>query len=148
MKRTLITAIVATSLLLGLNACQKYEEGPIVSFRSKFDRVVNTWKAKNVFRGDVDVTAWYADWQLDLMEDGRLVLTDRDVLDSLVTQEGFWDLANDNDDLQFLYTDPPVSNDRSTVEILKLMEEELWYAHHTDTVVWQFRLVPAFADAK
>lgn len=143
MKRNLFAVFVACSLLLTIDGCKKYEEGPYLSFQGKFDRVVNVWKAKNVFRGLTDVTAWYTDWELDLREDGRLVLTDRDELDSLVVQNGFWDLVNDNEDLQFVYADPPVSPDRATVMITKLKDDALWYQMAHDTVTWEFRLMPA-----
>lgn len=143
MKRNLFAVFVACSLLLTIHGCKKYEEGPYLSFQGKFDRVVNVWKAKNVFRGLTDVTAWYTDWELDLREDGRLVLTDRDELDSLVVQNGFWDLVNDNEDLQFVYADPPVSPDRATVMITKLKDDALWYQMEHDTVTWEFRLMPA-----
>lgn len=145
-KKLLVFPLVALTLMTVLSACTKYEEGPVVSFRSKYSRVVNTWKAKYIFRDALDVTAWYTDWTLDLKEDGRLTSTDRDEQDSLLTQEGFWELVNKNEDLQFLYTKPAVANDRMTVNILKLTKEELWYENVTDSATWQFRLVSATAE--
>jgi hypothetical protein len=145
-KKLLVLPLVALTLLTVLSACNKYEEGPVVSFRSKYSRVVNTWKAKNIFRDALDVTAWYTDWSMDLTEDGRLLITDRDEQDSVLTQEGFWDLINKNEEIQFLYTKPAIAEDRMTVKILKLAKDELWYEHATDSVTWQFRLESASAE--
>jgi hypothetical protein len=142
-KKHLVLPLVALTLLTVLSACTNYDEGPAVSFRSKFSRVVNNWKAKNIFRDALDVTAWYTNWSMELKEDGRLTVSDLDDQDSVVVQEGFWDLVNKNEDIQFLYTKPVVANDRMTVRILKLRAEELWYEHVTDSATWQFRLVPA-----
>jgi hypothetical protein len=144
-KKLLVFPLVALTLLTVLTSCNKYEEGPVVSFRSKYSRVVNTWKAKYIFRDALDVTAWYGDWTLDLKEDGRLTINDRDEQDSLVTQEGFWSLENKNEDLQFLYTEPAIAEDRMTARILKLKAEELWYEGTMDNATWQFRLVPVGA---
>lgn len=145
-KKLLVLPLVALTLLTVLTSCNKYEEGPVVSFRSKYSRVVNTWKAKYIFRDALDVTAWYTDWSLDLKEDGRLTITDHDEQDSVVTQEGFWSLTNKNEDIQFLYTKPAVANDRMTAHILKLKAEELWYESVSDSATWQFRLVPSATE--
>lgn len=142
MKKSLIAVLGAVVMMAALQGCNTYEEGPYVSFRSKYYRLVNTWEVKNVFRGLVDVSAWYTDYELDLREDGRLTVSDRDELDSLVTQEGLWDLVNDNEDLQLIYTDPPVNPDRVTYEILKLKEDELWFQLETDSTVWEYRMIP------
>jgi hypothetical protein len=123
--------------------CDNYEDGPKISLRSKRERVINTWKAEYAYRDDVDATAWYKDWTLDLREDGRLVITDLDENDSIVTQHGFWDFVNDEEELRFLYSVPAVDPDRKTVTILRLMEKQLWFRDVTDTATWEFQLIPA-----
>ena len=95
MKKYLVLTCLVATLIVGMSGCKKYEEGPLLSFRGKFERVVNTWKPKFIFRDQVDVTAWYTDWTLDLREDGRLTQSDLNDADSLVSQEGYWDLVND-----------------------------------------------------
>lgn len=123
--------------------CDDYEDGPRMSFRTKRERAINTWKAEFAYRDDVDATAWYKDWTLDMREDGRIVITDLDENDSLVTQNGFWDFVNDEEEIRFLYSVPAVNPDRKTVTILRLMEKQLWYRDVTDTATWEFHLIPA-----
>lgn len=123
--------------------CDDYEDGPAMSFRTKRERAINTWKAEFAYRDDVDATAWYKDWTLDMREDGRIVITDLDENDSLVTQNGFWDFVNDKEEIRFLYSVPAVDPDRKTVTILRLMEKQLWFRDVTDTATWEFHLIPA-----
>lgn len=133
--------IVLLSLLTV--GCDDYENGPKMSFRTKRERAINTWKAEIAMRDDVDATAWYKDWTLDIREDGHIVMTDLDDNDSVVTQNGFWDFVNDESEIRFLYTIPAVDPDRKTVTILRLMEKQLWYRDVTDTATWEFHLIPA-----
>lgn len=114
-----------------------------MSFRSKRERVINTWKAELAMRDDIDATAWYEDWTLDIREDGRILISDLDDQDSVVIQNGFWDFVNDETEIRFLYSIPPVNPDRETVTILRLKEKELWYRNVTDTATWEFHLIPA-----
>jgi hypothetical protein len=142
MKKSLAILLFACAAVAVLPSCNTYEDGPGLSFRSKYSRVVNNWKTKTVMRGLVDVTAWYEDYQIDMREDGRMTLTNRDALDSLYTIDGFWDLVNDNKDLRLLYANPPVNPDRVTYQILRLKEDELWIQEDQDSVVWEYRFVP------
>lgn len=142
MKKTstgILTLVMLLSVMVG---CKKYEDGPTISFRSKTQRVINTWKAKYVFMDEVDATAAFNNWVLDLTEDGRMTSTDS-VLDTIAVQEGFWELVNDKEEIRFIYTDPPVNPDRKFCEILRLKEDELWFREVTDTITWEFRLEPA-----
>jgi hypothetical protein len=123
-------------------ACDDYPDGPKMSLRNKRERVINTWKAEYAYRDEVDATAWYRDWTLDLREDGRLIITDLDENDSVVTQHGFWDFVNDEEELRFLYSVPAVDPDQKTVTILRLREKELWFLDVTDTATWEFQLIP------
>ena len=143
MKKINLAILTAVLLTAGLSSCKKYEEGPALSFRSKYERVVNTWEAKYVFRDALDYTAWFDTMVIDLMDDGRFVITDFNEVDSTTTtQEGFWDLVNDNEQLRFVYSKPAISPDRKFFNILKLKEDELWYEEVTDSVTWTFRLIP------
>ena len=124
--------------------CDDYENGPKMSLRTKRERAINTWVAEYAYRDDVDASAWYKDWTLDMREDGRIVITDLADDDStVVTQNGFWDFVNDEAEIRFLYSVPAVDPDRKTVTILRLMENQLWFRDVTDTATWEFHLIPA-----
>ena len=142
-KFALLSLTLGVIMAIGVG-CKKYEEGPLISFKSKESRVINTWKAKYVFRDDEDVTAWFDQWEwmTDLKEDGRMEVSTKIDEDSVFVQHGFWDLENDKVEIRFIYTDPPVTPDRKNVEILKLLDDELWFRDVTDTAVWVYRLIP------
>ncbi len=135
-----LVLFLSSMLIVG---CKKYEDGPGLSFRNKRERAINTWKAKYALRDEVDATAWYNDWTLDMREDGRIEITTLDDNDSTLTQHGFWDLVNDNEEIRFQYTVPVQVEDVNTVTILRLKEDELWFRDVTDSATWEFRLIPA-----
>jgi hypothetical protein len=135
--------LVAVLMCILMVGCDDYENGPKISFRTKRERAINTWKAQVALRDDVDATAWYKDWRLDMREDGRIVITDLDDQDSVITQNGFWDFVNDETQIRFLYSVPAVDPDNKTVTILRLKEDELWFRDVTDTATWEFQLIPA-----
>jgi len=56
MKKT----IFALAILLFLAAC-KYEDGPLISLRSKEKRLTGTWKIENLTIDGIDSTALYKD---------------------------------------------------------------------------------------
>jgi hypothetical protein len=134
---------VLLAMVLVSVGCKKYEDGPGLSLRSKRERIINTWKAEVALMDDVDATAWFSDWELDIREDGRIVITDLDDRDSVVTQNGFWDFVNEQQEVRFLYTVPAVAADRKTVTILRLKDKEFWYRDATDSVVWEMHLIPS-----
>ena len=78
-----------------------------------------------------------------MREDGRILITDLADDDStVITQNGFWDFVNDEEEIRFLYSVPAVDPDRKTVTILRLMEKQLWFRDVTDTATWEFHLIP------
>ncbi|HHG83249.1 MAG TPA: hypothetical protein ENJ82_00740 [Bacteroidetes bacterium] len=143
MKRLSIT-LLTVALLLGITTtgCKKYEDGPAISIKSKRARATNNWKAKNVFQDGVDYTAWFTDWSIDMGEDGRIVISDKDDNDSTITQAGFWDLVNDQKELRLLLTEPRVDPDQKYYTITRLTSKEFWFKELTDSTVWEFRLIP------
>lgn len=142
MKKVTIALSAAFLLATILSSCKKYEEGPALSFRSKDARVINDWDVKYALEDGADKTYIYKDFTINFTEDGRFVATNLDDLDSTVTQEGFWDLVNNKEDLRLIYTEPPVADDRITYEIQKLKKDELWIKKASDTTTWEWRFIP------
>ncbi len=58
--------VISTLLAICLGSC-KYEEGPLISLRTKKDRVVNIWSFSAVTDSDgTDRTSEYAAWWISL----------------------------------------------------------------------------------
>jgi hypothetical protein len=138
------SVVVFFGLLAG---CNKYEDGPGLSLTNPDTRATNLWQAKYVFQDGIDYTVYFEDWSLDLKEDGRIVISDLDELDSTVTQEGFWDLVNDKEDLRLLFSVPRVDPDRKEYTITRLTKKEFWFKEYTDSTTWEFRLIPQDSTA-
>lgn len=62
-------------LVMVLFAGCKYDEGPVLSFRSKKERVVNIWTFGKVTEADgTDITANYDGWFVSLDQEGGLLI--------------------------------------------------------------------------
>lgn len=132
------------------SGCKKYEEGPFISFRSKKERIANTWKMDKVIIDDQtevndplvflglvagtgsglntgDSTGMMDDMISDELSNSTLTLTkDGDVKFDLsfVSQKvGTWELGTKKESLIIKPTD---SQSEVKFKILKLKEDELW----------------------
>lgn len=111
---------------LVLVSCNKYSEGPMVSLRSKSERVANTWKIKQAFRNGNDVTGEYTAYTLTLSKDGDASLVASYlILGATFTfnTNGTWQFNSDKTNLIFDYENNDADNQ---YQILKLKEDEMW----------------------
>jgi hypothetical protein len=115
---------LVTILILLLVSCRKYEEGPLVSFKSRTSRVVNDWTVKQVY-----VNAQYEAGHLatgskySFSKDGKFSQ------DSTLT--GTWRfLSNDEE----IYLDYDVNSLKPMkYNINKLKEDAFWVFYHDST---------------
>lgn len=127
MKTTILkTAILFTVFTFIASSCKKYEDGPIVSVRSKEERIANTWVIEKAYDNGNDVTSDYDQYELMMDKDQKAKLTTNyksgNVTFTFAT-DGVWLFENDKNDLRLDFDD----NDADRVyEILRLTEEELW----------------------
>lgn len=126
--------IIALMTVFVLSSCKKYEEGPLISFKSKKERVANTWKVEKAFHNDENATDQYDQYTLELKKDGfaRLVASYNwgDFSFDYKT-EGTWEFSGDQEKLEFDFEDD--SADR-IYHILKLKEESLWLREKGDDI--------------
>lgn len=146
MKKIHLTILTVALLAASLTGCNKYDEGPSLSFRSASSRVVNNWEPKVILEDGQDITYYFQNYSIELTEDGRFVSSDLDSQDSTFTQAGFWSLENDNQDLQFIYTEPAVNPDRRTFQIKKLKKDEIWLLEEQDSVTMDVRWIAVGSD--
>ncbi len=109
-----------------LSSCKKYDDGPLISFKSKKDRIANTWEIGKAIRNGNDVTDDYSVYTLTTTADG-----DAKLVATYVTTFGIFsgntdgkcifeskkELINfdyENDDFDQVY------------KILRLKDDELW----------------------
>lgn len=98
--KKLVAFLAAIVLMVSVNSCKKYEDGPLLSLRSKTARIVNEWVIDKVMTNGVDVTANYPDDYLLTINDD-LTYT---MLGNAVTQEGTWAFDEKKESIIFTLT--------------------------------------------
>lgn len=124
-----IKHILLTGALLALfvlPSCNKYEEGPAVSLRTKKERVSNEWQIENAYRNGEEVTDEYDEYTLRLRKDGDAELaalySSGDFTFEYETQ-GTWSFEDKKEEINMDF-----ENDEADrrYQILRLKEDELW----------------------
>ena len=117
------SAIIAAALI---SSCKKYEDGPMVSLKSRKERVANTWVIDKALRNNEDVTKSYDNFILTLSKDGdaKLVYSSSFLgVDYSVDTDGTWEFQNKDEKIAMDFKADDADN---TYTILKLKEDELW----------------------
>ena len=126
--------VIFAAFLFGTQSCNKYEEGPAISLRTKKARVVNEWTLKEYYENgkkqDIDDP-------LDLIfekdQTGYFVSYD-DGGDQDVTNFN-WEFNSDKTKILMTYVDEDGKvheNQVWALTILKLYENELWLKSESD----------------
>ncbi|MFL5752160.1 MAG: lipocalin-like domain-containing protein [Bacteroidia bacterium] len=119
-------------ITIGLTSvsCNKYEDGPKLSLRTKKARLSGDWKIEKVLYNGTDVTSSSvaflgSNYELDLEKDGKLKESGNGF-----SYTGTWKLGEDKDDVEFKYDNNPGSaTGEESYRILKLKNKELWLKH-------------------
>lgn len=88
-KINFLTIIIAVACLVSLNSCEKYQDGPLISFRSKTERVSNTWTGASLSGTPIGFT---------LTAGGGATLTI-----SGTSASGTWVFQNNNDNIYMTF---------------------------------------------
>lgn len=119
----ILVGLVAAATLV---SCQKYEDGPFLSLRTREARMANTWKVEKATNGGNDVTSSFTQYELDLKNNRDATLKAEYSLGSLTFEfetSGTWNFENSNEDVRFDFENDAADE---TYEILRLKEKELW----------------------
>lgn len=123
-----------------LNSC-KYEDGPALSFRSRKERVANTWKLDKYTINGVDNTLNYntmfstARWTFN--KNGGLMYS-YVLPDTIITAVGDWEFTSSDEAINLRFINL-IDTFKQTITILKLKEKEFWFKH-TDTTQTTYEL--------
>lgn len=132
--------LLAMGVGLFISGCNKYDDGPAFSLRSREERIANTWRVENAMEGTNDVTSSFTQYELRLTKDHDAALTAEYTL-GIITftfeTTGTWDFENNDEDLRLDFEDDAADE---TYEILRLKENELWLREKGDDL--ELHLVP------
>ncbi len=133
--------LFASFALLFLASCGKYENGPGFSLRSKKARIVGNWTVEKYYEDGVDVTS-------DVLSDGTSIIIefkDDGSYSSTITntiwgqsvETGTWDLSEDKE----YFTTTDSDGEVSTVRILRLTNDEIWFEDTSSETVDEIHLI-------
>ena len=138
--------LLAFSLLAGtfFSSCKKYEDGPVISFKSPEARATNNWQAELISRNEIDVTRNYEYMHMDLKSGGEFVWTAKlidDAQDS--TFNGTWEMATLDQQIKVDYIDPVSFEPRLLYfDIRKLKSDQMWLDYIWKGNKYALRLIP------
>jgi len=126
MKKQLLIATLAIGSMFFMDSCNKYEEGPGVSLRSRKERLANNWYVSKAYDGDDDVTDSFDNFDVTFTKDGATTLEATYTVfgaDFQFSTSGTWSFEDNDEKLKVDYENDDADN---TYVILKLEEDELW----------------------
>ena len=134
-KATLGTWIIGVSVMLVFlfQSCQKYEDGPLISIRSRGERISNTWKVDNLKINGSDYTSIVTNYTETFTKSGTYTYDW-----SLLNGSGTWKFQNNDEEVILNGNDDHSSR---TLIILKLEEKQFWYYTMVGNDKYEYHLV-------
>lgn len=128
----LFILMVGCSLFL-IGGCKKYDEGPAISFRTRTERVSNTWKVDNYKVNGTDVTSLVSGYSETFTKSGGYSYQWGEQ-----SGTGTWKFQNNDEEIALTGTD---NQSDHTLYILKLEEKQFWYYYISDGDRHEFHLI-------
>lgn len=143
-RKTSMLCLIIAALFISTfeTGCKRYENGPVISFKSRSARVENTWQANLFSRNDLDETHLYEYIHMTFTET-QLTWTVKlkDVNEIVMTAS--WELASLDRQIKLSNITPEITGrDLLYFDISKLKDDELWLEYIMDNDQFQIRLSP------
>jgi hypothetical protein len=124
MKTKLSIAIMffVVILLPSIQSCKKYPDGPMISLRSRAERVANTWKVDNYKINGNDYTSLVSGYTETYTKKGNYSYSW-----GILNGSGVWAFQNKDSEIKINGTDNQASR---KLTILKLEEKSFWYYYY------------------
>jgi len=132
MKTVVITLILACSAFI-VEGCQKYEEGPMLSLRSKTERVANTWTVDNYKVNETDFTSLVGGYSETYSKDGIFSFNW-----GIFGATGTWEFKSSNEEILISGIEGQIDR---TLYILKLEEKQFWYYYLNGSDKHEFHMI-------
>jgi len=143
-----VTLIILVGLI-SLTACKKYDEGPLISLRSKENRLCQKWKLYDAYwNGE---PAEIKNTLIEFSKDGKYHSISNISFATTVEENYNWQFINKKNDIEIFGTryeyethydstsqeyvvDSVLTNFKTISQIIKLTQKELWFDQ--DTVIY------------
>lgn len=142
----ILTAIIA-ALIAG---CTKYEDGPVISLKSKTKRLTGAnWSLDKYLRNDNDETSsvLISNYTEQYKEDGSLVRSYNDTKGDAFSEIGNWafdenkEVIDINDVSSIDWSNQNSTLSTSSITILRLKSKEFWYKFENGGDTHEIQLV-------
>jgi hypothetical protein len=118
-KKFVLAIILTGSVILGMQSCQKYSDGPLISLNSRTSRVANIWKVDNYKVNDVDLTSLVTDYSETYSTDGNYSYQW-----GIIGGTGNWVFQNHDEEILITGIE---NQSTVTLYIQKLEAKQFWY---------------------
>lgn len=121
-----VLLILLSLSMIGITSCKKYEDGPLISFRSRSERIANNWRVVKATENGNEVTGDFDRYEITFTKGGDANLTAHYTFLGIeydYTTQGKWSFTDNDKKLDVNY-DNDVAD--AVYVILKLEEKELW----------------------
>jgi hypothetical protein len=116
---SVIAVILIGFMVPTIQSCKKYPDGPTISFRTRTERVANTWKVDNYKVNGSDYTSSMGGYTETYTKDGNYSYSWH-----ILGGTGKWAFQNNDSEIKI----NGINNQSSqTLVILKLEEKQFWY---------------------
>lgn len=115
-----ISSLMMLLFVVALQGCKKYTNGPVVSFRTRSERLANTWKVDNYKKNGTDYTSLVTNYTETFSKNGAYAYDW-----SLLSGSGTWKFQSKDEEVKLTGSDGQSSR---TLTILKLEEKSFWYS--------------------
>ena len=132
--KTLLAVILVSGILIS-TGCKKYEEGPVVSLRSKKERVINDWLLKEEYKNGAKQDNSNTTIELEIKDDGSVIKTTTfsytvfgETQTTTITNYYNWEFNSDKTKLILTVSNEDGENYSygESYTIVKLYENEMW----------------------
>lgn len=141
MKKILFINLILIIFLF--SNCKKYPDGPSISFRSRTERLSNSWHMKQYFENGTDKTNdfnnTFKEYCLTIKKNGECTTTYKLFGLVNVSDAGKWSFNSNQTGLTFVNN---TNNETTNWTILKLKENELWGSYIDSNKTIEVHLIP------
>jgi len=128
-----IIILISGVMMFGLQGCQKYPDGPAISFKSRTERISNTWKIDNYKVNGTDYTSLVTGYSETFTKGGTYSYNW-----GILSGSGTWKFQNNDEEVKI----SGLNNQSDvTLYILKLESTQFWYYIMDGTDKKEFHMI-------
>jgi hypothetical protein len=131
--KTSLSFLAVLCMLTILSSCGKYDDGPMLSLRTRTERIANTWQVDNYKINGNDYTSLVAGYTETYKKDGDYMYNWGGF-----NGTGYWEFTSKDAEVSITGI---TNQSPRTLVILRLTEKELWYYYLDDGDKHEFHMI-------